>query len=276
MTFPPDAIIFIRVKRAGDQKRLDVLLTEREIAESRERAQALIMAARVRVNGHAVVKPGTRVPADAEISVTERLLYVSRGGLKLQGALDRFSVSAAGKTCADVGASTGGFTDCLLQRGARRVYAIDVGYGQLAWKLRQDPRVVAMERINIRALRALPEPIDLVTIDVSFISLTLALPVARRMLNSAGQALALIKPQFEASRTQVGKGGIIRDPHVHRAVIAKIARHAIQNDWRVRGICRSPIAGADGNQEFFILLGVDQTLENIDWESDIVFLFEKE
>lgn len=236
------------------KKRLDVLLVERELAETRQRAQALILAGDVRVNQQVVTKAGTLVAEDAEITVRAPLPYVSRGGLKLASALDAFAVNPRDKICADVGASTGGFTDCLLQRGAARVYAIDVGYGQLAWKLRTDPRVVVMDRVNVRYLDALPEPLDLVVIDVSFISLTYVLPVAHKLLHAQGECVALIKPQFEAGREQVGKGGIVRDARVHRAVLEKIAEYAATNAWCVRGLCRSPIVGADGNIEFFIHL----------------------
>lgn len=246
------------------KKRLDALLVERELTETRARAQALILAGDVQVNGQVVGKAGTPVPEDAEILIRAPLKYVSRGGFKLEGALDAFRIDPGGQVCADVGASTGGFTDCLLQRGAARVYAIDVGYGQLAWKLRNDPRVVVMDRVNIRYLEALPEPVDLAAIDASFISLTLVLPTVKKLLHSSGQAVALVKPQFEAGRAQVGKGGIVRDPQVHRAVIEKIARHAMNQGWRVRGVARSPLTGAEGNVEFFIYLAADQALEDID------------
>jgi 23S rRNA (cytidine1920-2'-O)/16S rRNA (cytidine1409-2'-O)-methyltransferase len=244
--------------------RLDVLLVERELAETRQRAQALILAGDVRVNDHVISKAGTFVAADAAITIRAPLKYVSRGGLKLEGALAAFAVEPHDKICADIGASTGGFTDCLLQRGAARVYAIDVGYGQLAWKLRTDPRVVVMDRVNIRYLDVLAEPIDLAVIDVSFISLTLVLPAVGRLLQPRGECIALIKPQFEAGRAQVGAGGIVRDARVHRAVLEKIAQFAQTNEWRVRGICRSPIAGADGNVEFFIHLSIDHTAKNVD------------
>ncbi|MEW5719942.1 MAG: TlyA family RNA methyltransferase [Chloroflexota bacterium] len=245
------------------KKRLDVLLVEREVAETRQRAQALILAGDVRVDDQVVSKAGAFVADDAAITIRAPLKYVSRGGLKLEGALDAFALDPRDKICADIGASTGGFTDCLLQRGAARVYAIDVGYGQLAWKLRNDPRVVVMERVNVRYLDALAEPIDLAVIDVSFISLTLVLPVAQALLQPRGECVALIKPQFEAGRAQVGAGGIVRDARVHRAVLEKIAWFAQTSDWRVRGICRSPITGADGNVEFFIHLSIDRTLAKI-------------
>ncbi len=246
------------------KKRLDVLLVERALVESRRRAQALILAGDVTVNGNRVDKAGALIANDAEVTLRALLKYVGRGGLKLEGALDAFGIEPRGRTCADIGASTGGFTDCLLQRGAARVYAIDVGYGQLAWKLRSDARVVVLDRVNIRYLNALPELIDLAVVDVSFISLTLVLPVAKRLLTPRGEIVALVKPQFEAGRAQVGKGGIVRDARVHRAVIEKIARFAMEHDLRVRGICRSPIAGADGNVEFFVHASADQTLESID------------
>ena len=246
------------------KQRLDVLLVERALAETRQRAQALILAGDVLVNQQVVTRAGALFANDAEIAIRAPLKYVSRGGLKLESALDVFAVDPHDKICADIGASTGGFTDCLLQRGAARVYAIDVGYGQLAWKLRNDPRVVVMDRTNIRQLDALPEPIDLAVIDVSFISLTLVLPVVRRLLQPRGECVTLIKPQFEAGRDQVGKGGIVRDTRVHRAMIQKITQYAIANDWRVRGICRSPIEGADGNVEFFIHLRSDRALGDID------------
>lgn len=251
------------------KKRLDVLLIERELAETRQRAQALILAGDVQVNGNVVSKSGTPVADDANVVIRAPLKYVSRGGLKLEGALDAFSVDPREKICADIGASTGGFSDCLLQRGAARVYAIDVGYGQLAWKIRNDPRVVAMDRVNIRHLDTLLEPIDLVVIDVSFISLLLVFPVAKRLLKSNGELVALVKPQFEAGREQVGKGGIVRDTRVHRAVIEKIARYANENNWRVRGTCRSPITGADGNVEFFAHLSVDCAKPGVDIEKEI-------
>jgi 23S rRNA (cytidine1920-2'-O)/16S rRNA (cytidine1409-2'-O)-methyltransferase len=248
------------------KKRLDVLLVERGLVETRQRAQALILAGEVRVADRIVDKVGTPIADDAEISIRASLQYVGRGGFKLAGALDAFALEPREKICADIGASTGGFTDCLLQRGAARVYAIDVGYGQLAWKLRNDPRVIVMDRVNIRLFDALPEPIDLAVMDVSFISLSLVFPVARRLLNPRGEIISLVKPQFEAGRGQVGKGGIVRDARVHRAVLEKIVRDARANDLRVRGICRSPITGADGNVEFFIYLSAGPAPESFDVE----------
>jgi 23S rRNA (cytidine1920-2'-O)/16S rRNA (cytidine1409-2'-O)-methyltransferase len=257
------------------KKRIDVLLVDRELAETRQRAQALIMAGDVQVNGRVVLKPGTTVTEDADISLRQPLKYVSRGGLKLEGAFQAFQIDVTGKVCADIGASTGGFTDCLLQRGAARVYAIDVGYGQLAWKLRSDPRVVVMDRVNIRHLGSLPEPIDLATVDASFISLELVLPPVKKLLQPRGEVVALVKPQFEAGRTQVGKGGVIRDPQVHRAVLVKIARFAVENGWRVLGISRSPLTGAEGNVEFFVHLSADPGRQDIAIEPAIDRVLQK-
>jgi 23S rRNA (cytidine1920-2'-O)/16S rRNA (cytidine1409-2'-O)-methyltransferase len=217
------------------------------------------MAAEVLVNGELVDKPGTRVAADAEIVIKEGLRYASRGGLKLESALDDLGVEVAGKVAADIGASTGGFTDCLLQRGVKRVYAIDVGYGQLAWPLRQDPRVVVLDRVNARYLRELPEPVDLITVDVSFISLKLVLPAARALLKPQGQIMALIKPQFEAGRKMVGKGGVVKDPAVHRAVLQDILHWALNNGFDPLGVTASPIRGPAGNVEFFTLLKASDT-----------------
>ncbi len=256
------------------KKRLDVLLVERELVESRARAQALILAGEIQVNQRVVDKAGARVAADAQISIRPPLKYVSRGGLKLEGALDAFHIDVSNKVCVDVGASTGGFSDCLLQRGAARVYAIDVGYGQLAWQLRVDPRVRVVDRTNIRYFDALPETADLATIDVSFISLTLVLPAVKKLLPSNGEAMALIKPQFEAGREQVGKGGIVRDARIHRETIEKIVRHSQDNGWRVRGLCRSALKGAEGNVEFFAYLSLDSRLENFDVDRALKSLFE--
>ncbi len=251
------------------KKRIDVLLVERELAETRQRAQALVLAGDVQVNGRVASKPGMLVPDDADITVRQPLRYVSRGGLKLEGALSEFHVHVIGKVCVDVGASTGGFTDCLLQNGAARIYAIDVGYGQLAWKLRTDPRVIVMDRTNIRRLVSLPEPVDLAVIDASFISLQLILPVVKKLLKPLGEVVALVKPQFEAGRQQVGKGGIVRDPDVHRAVLARLSRFAGDAGWRIRGMARSRIVGAEGNVEFFMYLASDKNLANIAIESAI-------
>lgn len=237
------------------KKRLDVLLVERGLAETREKAQALILAGDVSVDGRTVNKAGTAVANESEVVLAQGLRYVSRGGLKLEHALDALGVDPSGLIALDAGASTGGFTDCMLQRGAARVYAIDVGYGQLDWRLRNDARVVTIERTNIRYLSALPESVDLATADLSFISLTLVLPVIGRFVKPDGRMLVLVKPQFEAGRDQVGKGGVVRDPSVHRAVLAKVRDWALTADWQVQGATPSPILGPAGNREFFLLLG---------------------
>jgi 23S rRNA (cytidine1920-2'-O)/16S rRNA (cytidine1409-2'-O)-methyltransferase len=230
--------------------RLDELLVERGLAENRSQAQKLILAGEVQVTGERADKPGRQVAEDSPLEVREALPYVSRGGLKLAAALEAFHILPAGWVCADVGASTGGFTDCLLQRGAARVYAIDVGYGQLAWSLRQDARVVSMERVNIRHLERLPEAVDLVTIDVSFIGLDLVLPRAVALLRSSGQIVALIKPQFEVGKGRVGKGGVVRDAQLHREVIERVFADAARGGLAGAGLIRSPITGPAGNVEF--------------------------
>lgn len=239
---------------------------EKGLAESRTRAQALIMAGKVQVDGRVLTKPGVQIASEAAIHIERDIPYVSRGGLKLAAALDEFAVDPTHAVCADVGASTGGFTDVLLQRGADRVYAIDVGYGQLDWKLRQDKRVVVMERINARYLESLPEPINLVTIDASFISLKLILPVAKRWLARPGLVVALIKPQFEAGRSQVGKGGVVRDRMVHRQILEAMAGFAINTGFQVLGITLSPITGPAGNYEFLLCLGWQTARQSIEIE----------
>ena len=251
------------------RRRLDILLVERGLVESRQQAQSLIMAGEVLVNDDVVDKPGKRVPQDALVTLHQRMPYVSRGGLKLEHALDRFEVSVEGAVAADVGASTGGFTDCLLQRGAVRVYAIDVGYGQLAWRLRQDPRVVVLERTNIRYLEGLPEPADLATVDVAFISLELVFPRVVSLLHSQGQIVALIKPQFEAGREQVARGGVVRDPAVHRDVLEKVVSWGLEHGLRIRGLTPSPMRGPAGNVEFFAHLSRDVGLPNTGIEGAI-------
>lgn len=232
------------------KERLDLLMVERGLADDRQQAQRFIMAGRVAVKDRVVDKPGTRVSNAARITVTRSLPYVSRGGFKLAAALDAFELDVNGWTAADVGASTGGFTDCLLQQGAARVYAIDVGYGQLAWKLQNDPRVVVMDRTNARYLAHLPEPVDLAAIDVSFISLKRILPAVTGWLRSGGRIVALIKPQFEALREQVGSGGVVRDPAVHQAVLEGVIGWAESQGLGLMGLIRSPITGPAGNVEF--------------------------
>lgn len=234
------------------RERLDRLMVFRGLAESRERAQALILAGVVAVDGQPARRAAMPVDGEAEIAVKERRPYVSRGGLKLEQALDHFAIDPSGLVIADVGASTGGFTDCLLQRGAARVYAIDVGYGQLDYKLRQDPRVVAMERTHARELRSLPEPIDAAVVDVSFISLRSVLPSVLGWLRPEAWLVALIKPQFEAGRGQVGKGGVVRNPAVHDEVIANVTAAIGALGKRVVGVTPSPILGPAGNREFLV------------------------
>jgi 23S rRNA (cytidine1920-2'-O)/16S rRNA (cytidine1409-2'-O)-methyltransferase len=235
---------------ARGRERLDVALVERRLAASREQARARILAGDVLVDGQVAAKPGVLVAAAAAVEVRGAPPYVSRGGEKLAHALDRFGVAVADRVALDAGASTGGFTDCLLQRGARRVYAVDVGYGQLDWRLRQNPRVVVMERTNLRQLDALPESVDLATLDLSFISLRLVLEPVRRLLQPAGEIVALVKPQFEAGRGQVGRGGVVRDPAVHGAVLADVLAWAAAHGFAVRGLTASPLRGPAGNVEF--------------------------
>jgi 23S rRNA (cytidine1920-2'-O)/16S rRNA (cytidine1409-2'-O)-methyltransferase len=234
--------------------RLDVALVQRGLAETRERAQALILAGAVSVDDRAATRPSQPIEGEARIAVrSEALPYVSRGGLKLAAALDHWRLDPAGCVALDVGASTGGFTDVLLQRGARRVYAVDVGYGQLDYGLRNDPRVIVMERTNVRYLTELPETPDFAVADVSFISLRLALPPVFRLLAERAWLVALIKPQFEAGRAQVGKGGIVRDPGVHREVLARLAAWSAEQPWRMLDVMQSPIRGTAGNVEFLSL-----------------------
>ncbi len=236
------------------KQRLDILLVERGVAVSRQRAQALLMAGQVRVNGVRMDKPGTPVPVDAQIETTgEQLRYASRGGLKLEGALVDFNVSPQDKVCLDVGSSNGGFTDCLLQNGARRVYAVDVTIDQLDWKLRRDPRVTTIEK-NARYLHVadLAEKAEFVTVDVSFISLSKILPAIVRAAASGATFLILIKPQFELDRRDIGKGGIVRDPELHKKAIDRVVGGASSLNLEIGGVLPSRIAGVEGNQEFFL------------------------
>ena len=235
------------------KKRLDVLLVERGLQESRQRAQAVIMSGEVFVNGQRVDKPGTAVAEDAQIEIRGgTLAYVSRGGLKLEKAMATFPIDLHGAVCADIGASTGGFTDCMLQNGAEKVYAVDVGYGQLAWKLRSDPRVVCLERTNARYLthEQVPDELDFASVDVSFISLKLILPPLNGLLKDGGHAACLVKPQFEAGREKVGKKGVVRDPDVHLEVLEHFLDHAKESGFTVLGLTYSPIRGPEGNIEY--------------------------
>ena len=236
------------------KQRIDSLVVEKGLAENRTKAQALIMAGKVLVAGRAAVKPGTMVPEEVEIAILEPPPFVSRGGIKLESALNRFNLDVSGKVAADIGASTGGFTDCLLKYGASRVYAIDVGYGQLDYRLRQDSRVVVMERVNARYPIPLPEKVDLATMDISFISVEKVIPSAVELIKEEGRLLVLIKPQFEAKRGQVGKGGVVKDPLVHAKVLGRFIIWAVEHGLRLKGLIASPILGASGNREFFVLL----------------------
>jgi 23S rRNA (cytidine1920-2'-O)/16S rRNA (cytidine1409-2'-O)-methyltransferase len=262
--------------------RLDLLLVERELTESRAKAQALIMAGQVRVDGQVELKASAAVSSDARVDLDRGPRYVSRGGEKLEAALGTFPVKVSGLVCADVGSSTGGFTDCLLQHGASKVYAIDVGKGLLHWKLRTDPRLVVMEETNARHVKSMPEMVSLVTVDASFISLKILLPVMKGWFGydflcspfpqgrasewGLGQIIALIKPQFEAGRKETARNkGVIRDPETHMAVLIEVLTFAQEEGFYVRGLMRSPLLGPKGNVEFLAWLGLDQE-EGMDWE----------
>jgi hemolysin TlyA family protein len=238
------------------KKRIDLLIVESGLEASRERAKALIMAGQVFADGQRIDKAGEEVAVGAKIEIREGLRYVSRGGLKLEKAMQVFALSLGGKVCMDIGASTGGFTDCMLQNGAARVYSVDVGYGQLAWKLRTDSRVVNLERTNIRHLSkdALDGEIDFFSVDVSFISLTLVLPVVRQFLSQGASGVCLIKPQFEAGKGKVGKKGVVREPEIHREVIEKICSFLPSAGFFAVGLDFSPVKGPEGNIEYLIYL----------------------
>ena len=246
----------------SDKERLDVLLVNKGIAPSRERAKAMIMEGLVYVDGNKEDKPGSAFKAEAEIEYRgKKLKYVSRGGLKLEKALEVFPTDLKEKVCMDIGASTGGFTDCMLQNGASKVYAIDVGYGQLDYKLRTDPRVVCMEKTNFRYLTEddIAEAIDFASVDVSFISLSLILPVAFKLLKNDGEMVCLIKPQFEAGRDKVGKKGVVRDEGIHKEVIHKVIDEAENTGFGVAGLDFSPIKGPEGNIEYLLYIKKGQT-----------------
>jgi 23S rRNA (cytidine1920-2'-O)/16S rRNA (cytidine1409-2'-O)-methyltransferase len=235
------------------KQRIDQLLVDRGLVESRHRAQALILAGYVMVNGQKALKAGETVPADSHVELLDQLRYVSRGGLKLEAALDNFKINPAGKICIDIGASTGGFTDCLLQRGAARVYAVDVGATQLDWRLRTDPRVVIKDHTNARHLQPadIGEPCALAVCDVSFISVTMIIPALPPLLCADGEMVILIKPQFEVGRGEVGKGGIVRDPGLHQAACDRV-RLAVESAGFRTVIIDSPILGTEGNREFLL------------------------
>jgi 23S rRNA (cytidine1920-2'-O)/16S rRNA (cytidine1409-2'-O)-methyltransferase len=235
--------------------RLDLLMVEKGLAETHSKAQAIIMAGQVRVNGQMVDRAGVNLPADAAVEVVAGPRFVSRGGEKLLAALEAFPIQPQGLVCADVGASTGGFSDCLLQHGAARIYAIDVGKGILHWKLRSDPRMVVMEETNARHVVTLPEPAGLVVCDASFISLKILLPVFTRWLAEGANVITLIKPQFEAGRADVARGeGVVRDPAIHRRVLEDVLDFAQKQGYAVRGLVRSPLLGPKGNVEFLAWL----------------------
>jgi 23S rRNA (cytidine1920-2'-O)/16S rRNA (cytidine1409-2'-O)-methyltransferase len=238
--------------KAGRQ-RIDLLLVERSLAESREKAQALLLAGQVLVNGQKVDKAGAAVDSTAAIEILARMPWVSRGGYKLAGAIDHWGIDVTGRVCVDIGSSTGGFTDCLLQRGAARVHSVDVGAGQLHWKLRTDPRVVVHEGVNARYIEpaTLGEPVDLAVCDVSFISVTLILPMLPPLLQPDGALVILVKPQFEVGRNQVGRGGIVRDPALHEAVCSKVEDAARMLGFKT-DLMESPLPGAEGNKEFLL------------------------
>jgi 23S rRNA (cytidine1920-2'-O)/16S rRNA (cytidine1409-2'-O)-methyltransferase len=239
--------------KTADKQRIDQLLVDRGLAESRQKAQALILAGAVMVNGQKAQKPGHTVDASSALELVEKLQYVSRGGLKLEKALDHFEINVKGKICLDIGSSTGGFTDCLLQRGAQKVYALDVGTGQLDWKLRNDPRVVVREQFNARNLKFedIGELCALAVCDVSFISVTMILPTLPAVLRSGAEMVILVKPQFEVGRYDVGKGGIVRDPELHAAACRKVAAAAESLGFKTE-VIESPILGAEGNREFLL------------------------
>lgn len=237
-----------------EKQRLDILVHTSGLAPSREKARAMIMAGEVMVGGKVADKPGMPVDVSAEIVVKSKSRFVSRGGEKLAAALEAFPIDVTGRDAADVGASTGGFTDCLLQNGVGRVFAIDVGYGQLDYRLRQDPRVVTIERTNARYLESLPTPVSLVVMDASFISLRLLLPVVQHWLTPKADVIPLIKPQFEAGRSDVGKGGVVRDPAVHRRVLQEVLEAAQAQGFVPRGLIQSPLKGPAGNVEFLAWL----------------------
>ena len=257
------------------KKRLDIAMVEQGLAESRQKAQAIIMAGQVYVNGQKVDKAGAPVAEDAVMEVRGKTLrYVSRGGLKLEKAMACWPIELNGAVCADIGASTGGFTDCMLQNGAEKVYAVDVGYNQLDWKLRTHPQVVCMERTNARYLTAeqIPQPLDFFSVDVSFISLNLILPALRPLMKATGQGVCLVKPQFEAGKDKVGKKGVVRDPKVHLEVLEHFLEHAANAGFYVKDITFSPIKGPEGNIEY---LGYLSAAECPPYQGDLARLVEQ-
>ena len=253
------------------KKRIDILLTERNFFESRAKSQAMIMSGKILVNGQKIDKSGTLIDENAKIEILSEIPFVSRGGLKLQKALEVFKIDLSGKICVDIGASTGGFTDCMLKNGAAKIYAIDVGYGQLAWKLRNNERVINMERTNIRNVSSenFDDFLDFASIDVAFISLEKVLPVAKEILKNDGEIIALIKPQFEAGRDKVGKKGVVRDKKVHEEVLQKILNFGQEIDLKICGLDFSPIKGPEGNIEYLTFLRKNFEVEEINLEEKI-------
>lgn len=254
------------------KKRIDILLTEQNFFESRAKSQAMIMSGKILVNGQKIDKAGTLVDVESKIEILSEIPFVSRGGLKLQKALEVFPINLRGKICVDIGASTGGFTDCMLQSGAAKVYAIDVGYGQLAWKLRNDERVVNFERTNIRNVTRADffDELNFASIDVAFISLEKVLPVAKEILSDDGEIVALIKPQFEAGRDKVGKKGVVRDKKVHSEVLQRILNFSLELDLKVCGLDFSPIKGPEGNIEYLTFLRKNFDAEETNFDEKII------
>lgn len=254
-----------------EKERLDVLLVNRGLAPSREKAKTMIMAGDVFVENQREDKAGSTFPINANIEVHgEQLKYVSRGGLKLEKAMQEFPITLEGMVCMDIGASTGGFTDCMLQNGAAKVFAVDVGYGQFAWKLRQDPRVVCMEKTNIRYVTPenIGEQLDFASVDVSFISLSKVLPAAKELLKDGGEMVCLIKPQFEAGKEKVGKKGVVRDKNVHIEVIQNVISYATSNGFAVLGLSFSPVKGPEGNIEYLVhLRKTSEPASDTDWNA---------
>ena len=243
----------------SSRSRIDTLLVERGLVQSRNKAHAVLLAGNIRVDGATVTKPALLVSESAAIEVMQGPAYVSRGGNKLEHALAAFEIDPGGQTCLDAGASTGGFTDCLLQNGARRVYAVDVGYGVLDYRLRQEDRVIIMERTNVRDLPALAEPCDLATVDVSFIGVEKVLPAICRSLRPGASLVVLVKPQFQGRREEVNRKGVVKDPQVHASVIGRVVNWTTNHDLRLLGLTASPLLGPEGNREFFLHLGLDTT-----------------
>ena len=246
------------MSRSATRSRIDTLLVERGLVPSRQQAQAVLLAGSIRVDGATVTRPGALISPGADIEVLQRPRYVSRGGDKLAHALEAFDIDVTGYNCLDLGASTGGFTDCLLQAGARHVYAVDVGYGLLDYGLRGDPRVTVMERTNARDLQPLPEPCDLAVFDLSFIGVEKVIPAACRSLRPGGELIVLLKPQFQARREEVGKKGVVKDPLVHAAVIGRFIRWCTENGLRLLNLALSPVVGPAGNREFLVHLRLER------------------